>query len=160
LFRRRAIDGQFEQGPREERPLDRWVRNALISMVFAGFTSVIAKHGLTRISGELGLAIRTCFVFVLVIGFALVVVRREDLGVLRARDVIWLGLSGVTTAASWVFYYKALKEGRASTISLIDKGSFVVAVGLAWLLLGERITPRIVIGSALILAGLVVVSRR
>ena len=43
---------------------------------------------------------------------------------------------------------------------LIDKGSFVVAVLLAWLLLGERITPRIAVGTLLILTGLLVVARR
>lgn len=140
--------------------MDRWVRNAVISILFAGFTSVIAKHGLTRISGELGLVVRTCFVFVFVIGFASIAVRRDDLEAIRSRDVLWLGLSGVTTAVSWVFYYKALKEGRASTIAIIDKGSFVVAIGLAWLLLGEKITPRILAGSVLILAGLVIVAKR
>jgi transporter family protein len=44
--------------------MDRWVLYGFISMAFAGFTSVIAKLGLTGISGDLGLAIRTCFVFV------------------------------------------------------------------------------------------------
>jgi transporter family protein len=31
-----------------------WILFAFISMIFAGFTSVIAKQGLTGISGELG----------------------------------------------------------------------------------------------------------
>ena len=60
----------------------------------------------------------------------------------------------------WVFYYKALKLGEVSTVALIDKGSFLVAVFLAWLLLREQITPRVLVGSALILAGLIVVSRK
>ena len=48
--------------------MKQWVLYALISMVFAGFTSVVAKIGLAGISGELGLAVRTVFVFVLVAG--------------------------------------------------------------------------------------------
>lgn len=140
--------------------MERWVVFALISMVFAGFTAVIAKHGLTGISGELGLAVRTCFVAVFVLGFAAVVVPTEQIGTLTRHNLLWLGLSAATTAVSWVFYYKALKDGEVSTVALIDKGSFIVAVILAWLLLGERITPRIAVGTALILAGLVVVSRR
>jgi transporter family protein len=59
-----------------------------------------------------------------------------------------------------VFYYKALKQGEVSTVTVIDKGSFVVAVALAWLLLGERITWRVIAGGILILAGLWIVSRR
>lgn len=140
--------------------MERWIVFALISMVFAGFTSVIAKHGLQGISGELGLTVRTCFVFAFVLGFAVLVVPREQLEGLTHRNYFWLGLSGVTTAVSWVFYYKALKDGDVSTVAIIDKGSFIVAVAMAWLLLGEQITPRIIAGSLLILAGLLIVSRR
>ncbi|MFO0950406.1 MAG: EamA family transporter [Isosphaeraceae bacterium] len=140
--------------------MERWVTLAFASMLFAGFTSVIAKQGLTGISGELGLAVRTCFVFVFVLGFAALRVEHEAYRSLTRSNLLWLGLSGATTAASWVFYYRALKLGEVSTIALIDKGSFVVAVVLAWLILGERITLRVVVGSLLILAGLFVVSRR
>lgn len=140
--------------------MERWVWYAVVSMVFAGFTSVIAKQGLAGISGELGLTVRTVFVAVFVMGFAAVAVSRTEWGSLQTGNSMWLGLSGATTAVSWVFYYKALKEGQVSTVALIDKGSFIVAVVLAWLILGERITLRIGVGSGLILAGLVVVSRK
>lgn len=140
--------------------MERWVVFALISMVFAGFTSVIAKHGLVGISGELGLAVRTCFVFIFVLGFAALAVPRDQVGTLTRHNLFWLGLSGVTTAVSWVFYYKALHEGQVSTVALIDKGSFVVAVLLAWLVLGEQVTWRVAVGTLLILAGLIVVARK
>jgi transporter family protein len=140
--------------------VERWVFFAMISMAFAGITSVIAKHGLAGISGELGLAVRTCFVFVFVLGFAALAVPRNQVGTLTRHNLFWLGLSGVTTAVSWVFYYKAIKDGEVSTVALVDKGSFVVAVLLAWLVLGERITVRVAIGTLLILAGLVVVARK
>ncbi len=140
--------------------MERWLVFALISMLFAGCTSVIAKQGLSGISGELGLAVRTVFVFGYVLLFAAVAIRRNEWSALGRHHFFWLGLSGLTTAVSWIFYYKALKEGSVSTVALIDKGSFVVAVILAWLLLGERITPRICLGCLLILSGLLVVSRR
>ena len=140
--------------------MEKWVLYALISMLFAGFTSVIAKLGLTGISGELGLAVRTCFVFCFVLAFAFFSIPRHELGVLTQNSIAWLALSGVTTAVSWVFYYKALKLGEVSTVALIDKGSFIVAVLLAWLLLKEQITMRVVLGGTLILAGLLVVSRK
>lgn len=138
--------------------MERWILFAILSMVFAGFTSVIAKLGLKDITGELGLTVRTVFVASFVFAFALWAVPREAYGTITRYHLFWLGLSGATTAVSWVFYYKALAEGEVSTVALIDKGSFVIAVVLAWLLLGERITMRIVVGSLLIVAGLVVVS--
>ena len=140
--------------------MDRWVWYAILSMVFAGCTSVIAKKGLVGISGELGLAVRTVFVFGLIVLFASMFVRRAELQLLTARNYWFLGLSGVTTAASWIFYYKALKLGDVATIAIIDKGSFLIAVLLGWMILGERITWRIAIGSAFILMGLWIVAKR
>jgi len=140
--------------------MERWVLYAILSMLFAGFTSVVAKQGLTGITGELGLTVRTVFVAVFVFGFAAVAVPSADWGTLTRTNYVWLGLSGVTTAVSWVFYYKALKLGEVSTVALIDKGSFIVAVLLAWLVLGEKITARVGIGMGFILTGLVIVSRK
>ena len=137
-----------------------WVIYALISMVFAGFTSVIAKLGLVGISGELGLAIRTCFVFVFVLAFAVATVSGSQLSALERTNYIWLGLSGVTTAVSWVFYYKAIKDGQVSTVALIDKGSIVVAVLLAAVILKEQITARTLTGAALMVAGLLIIARK
>lgn len=139
--------------------MEKWVLYAIVSMTFAGFTSVIAKLGLAGISGDLGLAVRTCFVFVFVLVFASVVVPVEQLRSLTWRNVMWLGLSGVTTAGSWIFYYKAIKLGEVSTVALIDKASVVVALLLAWLLLGESLTPAKLIGGAMMLGGLLVIAR-
>lgn len=135
-----------------------WILYAFISMVFAGFTSVIAKVGLSGISSELGLAVRTCFVFVFVLAFAAVTVPTSQLSALGRSNYIWLGLSGVTTAISWVFYYKAIKEGEVSTVALIDKGSVVVAVLLAAIILKEQITARTLAGAALMVTGLIVIA--
>lgn len=137
-----------------------WVLYAVISMIFAGFTSVIAKLGLGGISGELGLAIRTIFVFVLVLGFAVVVVPAGQWASLTRENLFWLGLSGVTTSLSWIFYYKAIKDGEVSTVALIDKGSIVVAVVLAAWILKEHITAKTLAGAALMLAGLILIARR
>jgi len=140
--------------------MERWVSYAFLSMFFAGFTSVIAKQGLVGISSELGLALRTIFVFVFVLLFAAYTVMPVELGNLRRENYLWLGLSGVTTALSWVFYYKALKVGDVATVALIDKGSVVIAILLAWLILKEAITLRMVCGALLIVAGLLVIAKR
>jgi transporter family protein len=128
-------------------------------MAFAGFTSVIAKLGLSGISGDLGLAVRTCFVFVFVLMFAAAVVPAAELASLNARNVAWLALSAVTTAGSWIFYYKAIKLGDVSTVALIDKGSVVIAVLLSFWVLHEAVTMPKLIGAMLIVAGLLVMAR-
>ena len=140
--------------------MEKYITYAFISMFFTGFSSVIAKMGLTDISGELGLAITTLFVCGFVLAFAAWAVPVQELAAVGTRNVYWLGLSGVTTALSWMFCYKALKAGNVATMALIDKGSVVVAMLLAWLLLREVITLRMLIGAVLIVAGLIVIARK
>jgi bacterial/archaeal transporter family protein len=139
--------------------MERWIIYAFVSMFFAGFTSVFAKQGLVGISAELGLTLRTVFVFFFVLLFGMTVISKSEISLLRKENFIWLGLSGVTTALSWIFYYKALKLGDVATVALIDKGSVIVAVFLAWLILKEVITLRIIFGAGLMLLGLFVISK-
>ncbi len=140
--------------------MKQWVLYALLSMVFAGFTSVVAKLGLTGISAELGLAVRTAMVFLFVAIFAVFVVPADQLASLTRQNLLWLAASAIATTLSWIFYYKALKDGEVSQIALIDKGSVVVAVVLAFLILREQITLRTLSGATLIIAGLLVLIRK
>jgi uncharacterized membrane protein len=73
--------------------MDKWVAYALVSMVFSGFTSVIAKMGLAGISGELSLTVRTLFVSFFVLGFAAIAVPMNDYSLLNRTNILWLGLS-------------------------------------------------------------------
>ena len=140
--------------------MERWVLYAIVSMCFAGFTAVIAKQGLAGISAELGLTVRTIFVCVFVLIFAALSVAPAEIKSLQKINYIWLGLSSITTAGSWIFYYKALKVGDVATVALIDKGSVVIAILLAWWLLKEAITLRILLGALLIVAGLFVIAKK
>jgi transporter family protein len=136
-----------------------WIAYAFISMFFAGFTSIIAKKGLAEISGDLGLTVRTCFVFVFVLGFAWLTVPQKDWTLIKTPNVLWLAASAITTTISWIFYYKAIKLGDVSTVALIDKGSVIVAVLLAFIVLHEALTVPKIIGAALVVAGLIVIAR-
>lgn len=55
--------------------MERWIFYAVLSMLFAGFTSVIAKMGMENVSAELGLSVRTVFVCGFVFIFALMFVQ-------------------------------------------------------------------------------------
>ena len=140
--------------------MQRWVLYAILSACFAGFTAVIAKKGLVGISSELGLTIRTLFVCFFVIIFALFVVPPAEIRSLQKVNYIWLGLSGIATAGSCIFYYKVLKMGDVATVALIDKGSVIIAILLAWWLLKEQITSRVASGAMLIMAGLIIIYKK
>jgi len=140
--------------------MERWLVYAFISMCFAGFTAVVAKQGLAGISAELGLTVRTVFVCVFVLIFAAMAVEPAEIKSLQKVNYIWLALSAITTAGSWIFYYKALKIGDVATVALIDKGSVVIAILLAWWLLNEVITLRILLGAGLIMTGLLLIAKK
>jgi transporter family protein len=140
--------------------MERWVAYAFISMLFAGMTAVVAKQGLTGISAELGLTIRTIFVFLFIFVFAAIAVAPAEIRNLQKTNYLWLGISSASTALSWIFYYKALKMGNVATVALIDKGSVIVAIILAWLFLKETISLRQILGAALIFVGILVISKK
>ena len=139
--------------------MEKWLIYAIISMIFAGFTSVIAKLGLKGISGDLGLAIRTIFVFLIVTSFTIITTSGNDLKGISPKNIMWLGISAVTTSLSWIFYYRAIKIGEVSSVALIDKGSVLVSLLMAWLILGENITLNKGIGATLIIGGLLFIMK-
>jgi transporter family protein len=136
--------------------MEKWIIYAIISMLFAGLTSVLAKYGLENINSDLGLGIRTATIFLLVTTFVITTQKYRDLSVINSKQVILLIASGITTTLSWVFYYRAMKDGLVSYVASIDKASIVVTLLLSFALLGEPITPQILLGGGLILAGMLV----
>lgn len=131
---------------------------AIISMIFAGLTSVIAKAGLKNVSGDTGLAVRTSFVFVLIWLNIFVFNHVKDFSNLTKKDILLLGFSGVTTTISWIFYYKAIKVGNISEVALIDKASIIITLLLSFFLLNEQFTWKIAVGGLMIIGGLLILT--
>lgn len=136
--------------------MDRSIWYALISMVFAGVTAVIAKAGMRNVSGDVALLVRTSLIFLLVWGNAFAFRQIKDMALLTTRDVLFLCLSGATTFFSWLFYYRAMKIGSVAVVATIDKASIVVTLVLSFLVLREPFTWRVALGCTLILCGLLV----
>ncbi len=138
--------------------METWKIQALLAALFAGLTSVLAKSGMKNLGPDVSLALRTCVVFTLVMINALVWTAGKPVAALsaaRPRDLALLMLSGVTTTISWIFYYRAMKTGTVTFVSLVDKGSILVTLLLSFWLLKEPFTPKIACGSVLIIAGII-----
>lgn len=131
---------------------------AIISMIFAGITAVIAKAGLKNVASDTGLAVRTSFVFVLIWLNIFAFNDTKDFSNLSKRDILLLGISGLTTTISWIFYYRAMKIGNVSEISLIDKGSIIITLVLSFIFLNEQFTWKIAAGGILIIAGILILT--
>jgi transporter family protein len=135
-----------------------WVVFALISMFFAGLTSVIAKMGLKNVSSDTGLAVRTISVVIVVALNAFLFQSAKDFKNLSANDILILSVSGITAGLSWIFYFRAVKLGEVSQVALIDKGSIVITVLLSLVILHEEFTWKVAVGGALIIAGLLILT--
>ncbi len=131
-----------------------WIFYAILSMIFAGLTSVIAKFGLKNVSADTGLTIRTSVIFLLVWLNAVAFRHIRDFGQLTSKDILFLTISGVTTTLSWIFYYRAIKMGDVSVVAVIDKASIIITLVLSFWLLNEPFTWRMGVAAALIIAGL------
>lgn len=136
--------------------METWIIYAIFSMFFAGLTSVLAKFGLQNIHPDLGLGIRTTVIFILIASINLHGTKYRDFSLITNKQLILLICSGVTTTLSWLFYYRAMKDGLVSYVASIDKASIVITLLLSFWLLKEPITPKIILGGALILSGMIV----
>lgn len=125
-------------------------------MIFAGVTSVLAKYGLQNINSDLALGIRTATIFILVTTFVFATGKTRDLAALTTKQTILLICSGVTTTVSWIFYYRAMKDGLVSYVAAIDKASIVITLVLSFILFNEPVTPKVLIGGSLIFVGMLV----
>ncbi len=130
-----------------------WFILALLSAVFAALTSILAKVGIEGVNSNLATAVRT----MVVVGMAWLMVFITDTqsGItdISRKSWIFLILSGLTTGASWLCYYKALQMGEASKVVPIDKLSIVFTIVLAYFFLHEQVNAKSIFGCLLIMAG-------
>ncbi len=133
-----------------------WWWYALLSAVFAALTAVLAKVGIKGVNSDLATAIRTVVILVVAWGIVLVKDQPADILHLSTRTWVFLGLSGVATGLSWIFYFKALQLGKVSQVAPVDKLSVAIAIGLSVLFLGETLTLKATLGAVLIIGGTLV----
>lgn len=135
-----------------------WLFYAAGSAVFAALQSILGKVGVQDMDSTLATALRT--VVVLIFAWAIVLGKKEggDWKKMTRRDAVLLVLSGITTGASWLCYYRALQSGRASVVVPIDKCSMLFAVALSAIFLKEKQTRRSLLALALVVAGTLMIA--
>ena len=132
-----------------------WRLFALGSAFFAALTAIFGKVGVSDINSDLATFYRT--IVILAVSALLVSARHEwqTPATLPYKGMIYLLLSGIATGLSWLCYFRALQLAPASRVAPVDKFSVVLVVLFAVLLLGERLTWKVGIGSILIAAGVI-----
>lgn len=133
-----------------------WLVFAILSAVFAALTSILAKVGIDGVNSNLATAIRTVVVVVMAWGLVFLTHAQSGISEISKKSWLFLILSGLSTGASWLCYYKALQMGDASKVVPIDKLSVVITLVLAFVFLHEQFTPKSLVGCVLIGIGTLV----
>lgn len=130
-----------------------WLIFAILSSVFAALTSILAKIGIDGVNSNLATAIRTAVVLALSWLMVFVTGVQSGISEINKRNWMFLILSGLTTGASWLCYYKALQIGEASKVIPIDKMSVVLTLILAFIFLHEQFTAKTLVGIIFLTTG-------
>lgn len=123
-----------------------WILFAFGSAFFAGITAVLAKIGIEHINSTLATAVRTVVVLAFSWLMVFVVGSQNTIGQITGNTLLFLILSGLSTGASWLCYFKALQLGDVTKVAPIDKSSTVLTILLAFLFLGEPISLPQILG--------------
>ena len=128
-----------------------WIITAILSAVFAGLTSILAKCGIKKTDSDLATALRT--IVVLFFSWIMVFVAGSfgTITDIKPSSFLFLVLSGLATGASWICYYKALSIGDINKVVPIDKSSTILTVLLAFICFGETSNLLIKLGATAIL---------
>lgn len=117
-----------------------WLFFALSSAFFAGITAVLAKIGIENVNSTLATALRTVVVLAFSWLMVFVVGSQGGIAQISGPTLLFLVLSGLSTGASWLCYFKALQLGDVNKVAPIDKSSTVLTILLAFIFLGEPVS--------------------
>ena len=138
---------QVEEGGRS------WMIYAVLSAVFAAMTSILAKVGISGVESNLGTAIRTGVVLVMAWGIVLAKEKHKQIPSIEKKELLFIGLSGIATGASWLCYYYAVQNGILSVVVPIDKLSILVTVTFSYFVFKEKLSKKAMLGLSLMTVG-------
>ncbi|MDE6662564.1 MAG: EamA family transporter [Lachnospiraceae bacterium] len=114
-----------------------WLIMAVLSAFFAGLTSILAKCGIKKTDSDVATAVRTVVVLLFSWLMVYLVDSYGQISSIEPKSLFFLVLSGLSTGASWICYFKALSMGDVNKVVPVDKSSTVLTVLLAIICFGE-----------------------
>ncbi|RLG83258.1 MAG: EamA family transporter [Thermoprotei archaeon] len=131
-----------------------WFILALLSAIFAALVTIFAKIGLARLDPVVATGLRAIVMSIFIIGYIVYSKKTPLLLNLTSKESIYILLSGLAGALSWLFYFAALKIGEASKVAMVDRSSILFIIVLSIILLGEKVTLQKIVAAILIFLGL------
>lgn len=113
----------------------------------------MSKLGINGVESNLGTAIRTGVVLVMSWFMVFVTKEHKTIKYITKKELLLICLSGIATGASWLCYYKALRDGVTSAVVAIDKLSILVTVAFSYVVFKEKLTLKSGMGLLSIVGG-------
>ena len=143
-----------EKKKREEKQESKtWMLYAVLAAVFAALTSILAKMGISGVESNLGTAIRTGVVLIMAWVIVFARGKQAQLKSIDKKELLFIGLSGIATGASWLCYYYAIQNGDVSVVVPIDKLSIIVTVIFSYFVFKEKLSKKALAGLCLMVVG-------
>jgi transporter family protein len=135
-----------------------WLIYALLSAITAALVAIFGKMGLQGVDSITATGIRSGIMFAVIVALMLFTGKMQTSVTIDSNSLFYIILGGLVGAASWIFYFLALKYGKVSQVASIDRLSLVFAVIFAALFLSEKINLPVALGVALMAAGAIIIS--
>jgi bacterial/archaeal transporter family protein len=136
-----------------------WIGYASLSAVLAGLVAILGKIGVRGVDSTLATTVRAAIMFGALLTVALARGPLGDLWTVDRRAMLYIALSGLAGAGSWLCYFRALQVGDALRVAPVDRLSGAVTLVLAAFVLGERAPVSAWVGTAVMVIGAVIVAR-
>ena len=137
----------------EKQESKTWMLYAVLAAVFAALTSILAKMGISGVESNLGTAIRTGVVLIMAWVIVFARGKQAQLKNIDKKELLFIGLSGIATGASWLCYYYAIQNGEVSVVVPIDKLSIIVTVIFSYFVFKEKLSKKAFAGLCLMVGG-------
>lgn len=136
-----------------------WLIYASLSAATAALVAIFGKIGLKNVDPTLATTVRAGVMFACMVAASFALKKFGGLSTLSGKPLLMILLAGLAGAASWLFYFMALKSGSASNVASVDRLSVVLVIIMAALFLGEKFTAQVALGAVLMTVGAVLVIR-
>ncbi|MFA6428442.1 MAG: EamA family transporter [Candidatus Buchananbacteria bacterium] len=138
--------------------MPQWIIYALFSAIFAALVAIFGKIGVSSVDSTLATTVRVIIMALFLTLTSLVVGKWELFNSIHSKAWLFIILSGVAGALSWLFYFYALQKGPASGVAALDRLSVVFVLIFAALFLAEKLTWLKVFGIIILTIGAVLVA--
>lgn len=130
-----------------------WIFFAILSSFFAGVTAILSKIGVQNVNSHLATALRTTIVLIFSWLLVFLYGHTASISSISSFTFYFLILSGLSTGASWLCYFRAVQIGEVNKVSAVDKTSTILTIILAFLFLHEPISVKSLIALFFLLFG-------